>query len=250
MEALGVGWGGCPPPCLALSFPARGTEKLYYLTSMGPPSGLNLRFITIWGNKVILADRTHSDLPAPGGVVPSSFPHLTPQSQLALRQVRAPGGGGGGVLWLLSVGWGAVVRLASKPVRQPPMQGLPLTSHLVQVSLLCLSWGTQPTSLVNWNEISTALFPRYLLRQGTGPGFGTHHRDLGRMMRNPSRGALELGERASSRRIPGRQRSFQRMVKGLQVDETHWILRCALSPFRRGWRELPGTLPSKPDMFH
>lgn len=96
LEALGVGWGGCPPPCLALSFPARGTEKLYYLTSMGPPSGLNLRFITIWGNKVILADRTHSDLPAPGGVVPSSFPHLTPQSQLALRQVRAPGGGGGG----------------------------------------------------------------------------------------------------------------------------------------------------------
>ena len=165
-----MGWGGCPPPCLALSFPARGTEKLYYLTSMGPPSGLNLRFITIWGNKVILADRTHSDLPAPGGVVPSSFPHLTPQSQLALRQVRAPGGGGGGVLWLLSVGWGAVVRLASKPVRQPPMQGLPLTSHLVQVSLLCLSWGTQPTSLVNWNEISTAVFPRCLLRQGTGPG--------------------------------------------------------------------------------
>lgn len=90
-------WGGgegCPPPCLALSFPARGTEKLYYMTSMGPPSGLNLRFITIWGNKVILADRTHSDLPAPGGVVPFSFPHLTPQSQLALRQVRAPGGGG------------------------------------------------------------------------------------------------------------------------------------------------------------
>lgn len=41
-----------------------------------------------------------------------------------------------------------MVRLASNPARQPPMRGgRSLTIHLVQVSLFCLGWSTQPAGL-------------------------------------------------------------------------------------------------------
>lgn len=85
--------------------------------------------------------------------------------------------------------------------RQPPMPGgLPLPVHLVQVSLFCLSWSTQPTGLVNWDETSQPQhFHVVYFSRAQAEGLCADHRDPGGTIGNPSRAAPELSEGASSR---------------------------------------------------
>lgn len=75
--------------------------------------------------------------------------------------------------------------------------GLPLTAHLVQFSLFCLS------SVLSPEALSTEMkHPNHsismLLTSAQAQGFCTDHGDLGRMLWNPSRGPLELRVGASS----------------------------------------------------
>lgn len=77
---------GVSLPHPALSFPAREMEKWYHVICMDPAGILSPRS-TVWGNKIILVERTCSDPQAPV-LSPPSFP----TKPVSPRQVWFPEG--------------------------------------------------------------------------------------------------------------------------------------------------------------